>query len=172
MNDHIRKRIIKEKSKKGKIEFLPRVPQSLQEALYQTIHCSRIPAEEISRRLGISYQALVNGCNKNLGFRFSAKHIPALLRISSNPEILNFLARGEGYCLYRLPRVKSSGNLLSLSFEVSDNFQQFYSAFRNVLIEKHQGFLIDEAVKKCDLLIGSLLAFRVAINKNERRGEK
>jgi len=98
-----RKKKIVEGLSSGKITP---IPSCLRQALYETIHSSQVPAKVIAQRLGISYSRLLNGLNPNADFKFSAKHLLPLMKISDNYVALRYLSEQTGHVIYQLPDAK------------------------------------------------------------------
>ena len=109
---------------------------SLTMAINDTLINSKLSAQELAERLGVSYQVLVNRCNPNNDcHKLGVSEALALMLQSNNPAIffaLKAILEGDG-CIGKVKKK----NLVNAVLDVSAETGELASAYRDAMADGH-----------------------------------
>lgn len=110
-------------------------PKSWKEALHVSLHRSDRPLKEIADLCGVSRQYLQSAADEDQPHaNLSARHLPALARLCSQPAFLDYLEHQAGRVAFRLPSHSDARGLGAALEEIGQWVQAHGAALEDGIV--------------------------------------
>ena len=151
----------------------PAKPDTVQEAIHQTIYGSGVTAKAIAADMNLTPGVLYEIGDETRPRRLKAEEIPSLVRASrDNFLVLDVIEASLGRVAFRVPRGHGAGDVLALSAETVKEFGGFLKTIAEADADgKWTAKELREAMRQRDLLFAAVSATiaRAEIAVSERR---